>query len=636
MKRKRFLALVLGVMMCFTLLQGNITFAASGVTYVNASGVAQTPIENATDITSSTTTWTSGWYYISSDVTISSRVTVRGTVNLILGDGATLKASDGIAVVSGDSLTIWGQTNGTGRLEATSVYNRRAGIGGNGMDETQAAGTITINGGVIYASSTEYGAAIGGGGNKDYTNRYGGSGGTITINGGNVTAVAGDSGAGIGGGWNQGNGGTIKITGGTVTATGGDTAAGIGGGGESRVSNVSGGNAGTIIIEGGNVTATGGGNAAGIGSGRDASGGSIKITGGVVTTNRLGGESDSNATVANIEVFGCPIIVCGGYKHNQSSWKGGILFTDTGTWATGTVFGNPALDRELVNTPPLNGERNLKVPNGSTFTISEDAVLDMGGSGYIIIEGTVVIDGTLKIGSARIENEGELVNNGTARLFSGWDGETSYNKGTITNNGTLYSNLNLNNDGTITNGENGLVQSNRQLTGTGTIVNGVKFDLKYITTTTATTLTLNNTDFTATLTANDNYILPETITVKVGGQEFTAHGYTRENPTILIPAADIKGSIEIIAEVATEIILTETDVYAQFADTENATLIVASYADKALKDLKAIPITTGAYEKTLADIGLDTEGADSVKAFLWTDMTTLTPLCEAKEVTLSE
>lgn len=610
MKRKRILALVLGVMMCFTLLQGNITFAASGVAYVNASGVAQTPIETATDITSSTTNWNGGWYYVSSDVTISSRVTVSGTVNLILGDGATLKASDGIAVVSGNSLTIWGQTNGTGRLEATST-NRRAGIGGNGQNENRNAGTITINGGVIYASSAECGAGIGGGAGGNYSNVYGGSGGTVTINGGNVTAIGGTGGPGIGGGCNKGAGGTVKITGGTVTATGGSRASGIGGSGRS-ISNSTGGTAGTIIIEGGNVTATGGSNAPSIGAGELATGGSIKITGGIVTAQTIGGTNSTTCIVDDIEVSGCPIIISTGYKHNQSAWTSGILYTSTAEYASGSVFGNPTL-KQNVTIP--NG-KTLNVPAESTLTIPEGFTFKVGDWGYLFNRGTIINNGTLS--TWMITNYNAITNNGTFQLNSN---HTSYN---------------FTNDGTITNGANGIIKSsNRPLTGTGTVVNGIKFNLKYITTTTGTTLTHNDTDFTATLTANDNYILPETITVKVGGQEFTAHGYTRENPTITIPAANIKGNIEIIAEVATEIILTETDVFAQFADTENATLIVASYADTALKDVKTIPIEIGAYENTLAKIGIDTEGADRVKAFLWAGITK-SPLCEAQEVTLSE
>ncbi len=45
--------------------------------------------------------------------------------------------------------------------------------------------------------------------------------------------------------------------------------------------------------------------------------------------------------------------------------------------------------------------------------------------------------------------------------------------------------------------------------------------------------------------------------------------------------------------------------------------------DKALKDVKTISVTSMIYEKTFTEIGLDTAVADSIKAFLWTDMKNL-------------
>ena len=43
-------------------------------------------------------TWNGGWYVVNSNVTISSCITVSGSVNLILADGYTLTASQGITV----------------------------------------------------------------------------------------------------------------------------------------------------------------------------------------------------------------------------------------------------------------------------------------------------------------------------------------------------------------------------------------------------------------------------------------------------------------------------------------------------------------------------------------------------------
>ena len=66
--------------------------------------------ESYTVVTSSSTAWADGTtYVVNSDVTITDRITVTGTVNLILCDGATLTASRGITVSYGNTLNIYGQ-----------------------------------------------------------------------------------------------------------------------------------------------------------------------------------------------------------------------------------------------------------------------------------------------------------------------------------------------------------------------------------------------------------------------------------------------------------------------------------------------------------------------------------------------
>lgn len=104
-----------------------------------------------------------GWYVVSSDVTIDDRITATGTVNLILCDGCTLTAKEGIAVnynsSSPNSLNIYGQEEGTGKLIATGP-SFFAGIGGDG---SLAGGTITISGGAVMAIGGEYAEGIGNG-----------------------------------------------------------------------------------------------------------------------------------------------------------------------------------------------------------------------------------------------------------------------------------------------------------------------------------------------------------------------------------------------------------------------------------------------------------------------------------------
>ena len=232
-------------------------------------GTFTTKTANVVPLTANMTTLnntgiSNGWYAVTEDVTISGRITVSGTVHLILCDGKTLTASSGVSVNSGNTLNIYSQSEGSnqGSLSATSNSKGPAVIGGSG--KYQSGGTIVINGGNITATGGDYSAGIGGG------NR--GSGGNITINGGTVTVnSSGDS--GIGGGYN-GAGGTITINGGTVTATSGKGGAGIGGGYN--------GAGGTITINGGTVTAKSTYAGAGIGGGQYGAGANVTVTGGTV------------------------------------------------------------------------------------------------------------------------------------------------------------------------------------------------------------------------------------------------------------------------------------------------------------------------------------------------------------------
>lgn len=58
-------------------------------------------------VTSETTTFEDGNVYeVTADVSVSSRISVNGTVTLVLGEGTTLTATNGIEVLKGNMLTI--------------------------------------------------------------------------------------------------------------------------------------------------------------------------------------------------------------------------------------------------------------------------------------------------------------------------------------------------------------------------------------------------------------------------------------------------------------------------------------------------------------------------------------------------
>ena len=333
--KKRLFASLLCLALCLGLLPGTAwANGDGGVKYIergwDGSAVTEQPktIDTYTTITSDTIQWNNGWYVAQGDVTINQRVTVIGDVRLILADGCTLTVNGGIQVAAGDSLTIYGQSDGAdtmGKLTAsitsenTDLYN--AAIGGN---TGETGGTLTVCGGAVEATVTvidvsqsdpdtsqgnnngsfagdSYGAAIGGGGSETGT---GGDGGTITIFGGTVRAES-VLGAGIGGGsggGGGGDGGKVTISGGAVRAEsyyGG----GIGGGGDLSGGDT-GGDGGTITISGGTVevqsvsgAGIGGGNS-GLGpsdsipkKGTGGSGGNITISGGSVTATTMTGRT---------------------------------------------------------------------------------------------------------------------------------------------------------------------------------------------------------------------------------------------------------------------------------------------------------------------------------------------------------
>ena len=134
------------------------------------------------------------WYVVNSDVEyINKQINLVGDVNLILCDGKTMTSNGGSAsaIMGGNSLTIYGQTAGTGTLKTFC-----------GEGSAICSNAITINGGTVNA--------IGG----DTTDDHGiFASGNVTINGGTVNAEGGDY-------FDISAGGNVIINGGKVSATG--------------------------------------------------------------------------------------------------------------------------------------------------------------------------------------------------------------------------------------------------------------------------------------------------------------------------------------------------------------------------------------------------------------------------------
>ncbi|MDR1131669.1 MAG: putative Ig domain-containing protein, partial [Oscillospiraceae bacterium] len=352
------------------------------ITYIDEDGAANTA-DNVTAITDQTTL-NAGWYAVSGGVAIGNRVTVSGAVHLILTDGCDLTVNGGINVNGGNSLTVYGQSGGTGKLTANGGGDQ-AGIGSDYND----AGTITINGGTVDATGGYNAAGIGSGSGGGY------GGGTVIINGGTVNARGAQYAAGIGGGYDA-PGGTVTISGGMVTATGGDLAAGIGG------SLTYGG--GTVTITGGTVDATGGAYAAGIGNGSDGDGGgTLDITNAIVFASSATGSTNTDRTNA--------LLITGG----------NTTFYDSGVPDTVTLTGDYIIP----------AGKTLTVPAGKTLDLTNAVLVNNGTliNNGMIIGGAITGTGTvIENNVPYIDEDGVLktvsgvtvINSGTAVLSDGW------------------------------------------------------------------------------------------------------------------------------------------------------------------------------------------------------------------------
>jgi hypothetical protein len=160
-------------------------------------------------------------------------ITCLGTATIILKDGTTNSVwalnngYPGIYVPQGETLTIQGETLGTGILNARgrgSVAGAGIGAASESKDIYRSCGNIVIAGGVINATAgSERAAGIGCGGSSNPGSSNPSTCGTITITGGTITATGGKWAPGIGGGFDGDCGDiTIANTVTRVTATKGD------------------------------------------------------------------------------------------------------------------------------------------------------------------------------------------------------------------------------------------------------------------------------------------------------------------------------------------------------------------------------------------------------------------------------
>ena len=362
-----------------------------------------------------------GFYLVDGEVTVQNRIEIDGEVKLILADGAKLNANGGIHLINDNSLIIYGQTEGTGKLITGNSSWRHDDIG-TGMNDaydepgteggsltihdvtvlaqnTGINGTVTIYGGTvsafnidtegirgtvsIYGGNVSAGAWCASGISGTVTiydgnvRAYGGTDGpgagidgTVTIYGGNVNATGGESGG-------PGIGGDVTIHGGTIIARAYSAVDSYGDSGIYGTVMIYGGNVtakggeeggagigGNVTIHGGTVRATGSANSAGIGGGNRQNGGTVTIYGGTVTANAgsygagIGGGRYGSG--GNVSIYG-GIVIAYGYE----SIGRGDCGADSGTLTVGENIvvrgGRNASTLQVIEAPYEKRQKYFRV-----------------------------------------------------------------------------------------------------------------------------------------------------------------------------------------------------------------------------------------------------------------------------------
>ncbi len=259
------------------------------------------------------------WYYVNSDVAFKKRVHTDGEVHIILGDGATVDFQRGLEVGENDTLNVYDQKEGSGKLIAFCERfaehddQNEAAIGADSGN----SGAMNFHGGNIEATTKREtrGAAIGGGG-------FGAAGRLIFYDGNYTVKARFGSSTGIGGGYkgeaSQCSGEGITIYGGTFDIETFQSGACIGSGMDAYRST------GAIAIYGGSIKASSHNGGAAIGGGRCSENGPIYIYGGEVNAVAYGNKIGAGIGAGQEAEQGGPIYISGGTVISQSANGAGI------------------------------------------------------------------------------------------------------------------------------------------------------------------------------------------------------------------------------------------------------------------------------------------------------------------------
>ena len=325
---------------------------ATSVSYIDENGQQQS--HDCDGFPQNASSLSTGWYVVSGEILNRSyRLVINGDVKLILVDGCQFWYPYGIEVSGGNSLTIYGQSNNSGKLwvlthndngHQTKLSNSNAAIG---CTNNGSCGTIKIHGGIISVNGGNYSYIYGGSEHyREGSCAIGGNGGSITITGGKVSATGGLERAAIGSGSN------VTITGGEVSATGGGTREGRSYSGDGIGGDLEFG-VGTITITGGKVSASAGGN-----SSHGICGGTIKISGGEINAGGIGGSGTTTelSWTRTTDYINCWNAYNGTVKLNKQFYADGTLFN------TGTVSDLTTINGKKLIPYVLEGSGTQSAP----------------------------------------------------------------------------------------------------------------------------------------------------------------------------------------------------------------------------------------------------------------------------------
>lgn len=246
---------VIFTLFAFSIMMPCIGLAKEEVTYINKiveNGTVKNEEKSAfaTGITGTEKKLGNGeesWYVLDSDIVLTGRLDINGTVNLILMNNKTLTAPYGITLPEGNVLNVFAQSddeNEMGAINANGSGGNAAlgGLRGEAGKRGQNSGNLTWNGGKM-SLTAEAGTCLGGGdggsrgGERLPQNEYkgngggkGGNGGIVIICGGKLilegkNGIAGGTGStGVGclddeysqPGFNGGDGGSVFIYSGII------------------------------------------------------------------------------------------------------------------------------------------------------------------------------------------------------------------------------------------------------------------------------------------------------------------------------------------------------------------------------------------------------------------------------------